>query len=66
MLDRRVFLNEDDYAPITFAAGSDEPFRKPDHKAKRHPKPRNTDCRGRFALRSKKPGRVFAEMGGDE
>lgn len=67
MLDRRVFQTDDnDYAPAAVACGSAEPFRKPDHRAKKHPKPRNVDCRGRFALRHQKPGRVFAEMGGDE
>lgn len=71
MLDRRVFRNDDDYAPAAVACGSVEPFRKPDHKAKRHPKPRNVDCRGRFALRRPaKMGRVLAslegEIGGDE
>ncbi|MBB2819044.1 UNVERIFIED_ORG: hypothetical protein GGD59_002289 [Rhizobium esperanzae] len=66
MLDRRILQHDDDYAPVAIAAGSVEPFRKPDHKAKRHPKPRNVDCRGRFALRRQKPGRALAEIGGDE
>ncbi|MBX4941126.1 hypothetical protein [Rhizobium binae] len=62
----RRFIEQEDHVPLAFAAGSVEPFRKPDHKAKRHPKPRNVDCRGRFALRRQKPGRVLAEIGGDE
>lgn len=57
---------QEDYRPRQ-AAGSVEPFVKPDYKAKRHPKPRNVDCRGRFALRRPaKMGRVLAEIGGDE
>ncbi|MBY5553773.1 hypothetical protein J0664_05820 [Rhizobium leguminosarum] len=70
MLGRRFIDPEEllvaEAAAIAATAGSVEPFRKPDHKAKRHPKPRNVDCRGRFALRHQKPGRVLAEMGGDE
>ncbi|MGO8211888.1 hypothetical protein ACC782_33950 [Rhizobium ruizarguesonis] len=73
MLGRR-FIDPEELLVVEAAAiaagaptmGSVEPFRKPDHKAKRHPKPRNVDCRGRFALRHQKPGRVLAEMGGDE
>jgi hypothetical protein len=63
MLDRRVFQNDDDYAPVAVACGSVEPMRRADHKAKKHPRPRNVDCRGRFALRHQKPGRVLAELG---
>jgi hypothetical protein len=59
MLGRRY--TEEDYAPAMIA-GSAEPFRKPDHRAKKHPRPRNVDCRGRFALRHQKPGRVLAEL----
>jgi hypothetical protein len=68
MLDRRLIRNEDDYAPVAIAAGSAEPIRRADHKSKKHPRPapRNVDCRGRFALRRPKVGRVLAEMGGDE
>ncbi|WP_100772655.1 hypothetical protein [Rhizobium sullae] len=69
MLDRR-FLQDDEYAPTAAACGSAEPFRKPDHRAKKHPRPRNVDCRGRFALRRPKVGRVLAslegEIGGEE
>ncbi|NNH56959.1 hypothetical protein HLI01_09075 [Rhizobium laguerreae] len=64
MLGRR-FIDPEEHTPAVIADGSVEPFRKPDHKAKRHPKPRNVDCRGRFALRHQKPGRVLAEMGGE-
>ncbi|MBY3543621.1 hypothetical protein HFN71_28465 [Rhizobium laguerreae] len=68
MLGRRFIDPEELLAAETAGtcAGSVEPFRKPDHKAKRHPKPRNIDCRGRFALRHQKPGRVLAEIGGEE
>ncbi|XKM40380.1 hypothetical protein A4U53_031105 [Rhizobium ruizarguesonis] len=68
MLGRR-FIDPEELLAVEAAAivaGSVEPFRRPDHKAKRHPKPRNVDCRGRFALRHQKPGRVLAEMGGEE
>lgn len=67
MLGRRFIDPEETVvADRSVCAGSVEPFRKPDHKAKRHPKPRNIDCRGRFALRHQKPGRVLAEIGGEE
>ncbi|MBY3263828.1 hypothetical protein HFO15_19570 [Rhizobium laguerreae] len=72
MLGRRFIDPEETAVAATVAAGTSacagsvEPFRKPDHKAKRHPKPRNVDCRGRFALRHQKPGRVLAEIGGEE
>ncbi|MBB6299958.1 hypothetical protein GGE67_000551 [Rhizobium leucaenae] len=59
-------LVEDDYAPTGCAAGSDEPMRRADYKAKKHPRPRNVDCRGRFALRHQKPGRVLASLEGGE
>lgn len=63
MLGRRFVDPEELVAEAAaIVAGSVEPFRRPDHKAKRHPKPRNVDCRGRFALRHQKPGRVLAEM----
>lgn len=58
-------LVEDDYRPTAVCAGSAEPMRRADYKAKKHPRPRNVDCRGRFALRHQKPGRVLAEMGGE-
>jgi len=65
MFDRRIFAaasGYEDYAPVATCAGSVEPFRRADHKAKKHPKPRKIDCRGRFALRHQKPGRVLAEL----
>lgn len=64
MLNRRVLETDDDYSPAGCAAGSAEPIRKADHRAKKHPRPapRNVVCRGRFASRHQKPGRVFAEM----
>ncbi len=60
-------LVEDDYRPTSCAAGSDEPMRRADYKAKKHPRPRNVDCRGRFALaRRAKPGRLLASLEGGE
>jgi hypothetical protein len=65
---RRLPAEDDDYSPIAAACCSAEPMRRADHKAKKHPRPapRNVDCRGRFALRRRKPGRVLAEIGGEE
>lgn len=54
MLGRQYTTTEDDYAPCG-AAGSAEPFRKPDYRAKKHPRPSQI-------LRKKKVGnwtRVF-------
>jgi hypothetical protein len=64
-MDRR-YTQEDDYSPVACCASSVEPMRRADYKAKKHPRPRNADCRGRFALRHSKPGRVLAEIGGAE
>ena len=36
----RRSVEDHDYAPLAQAAGSVEPFRKPDHKSKKHPRPR--------------------------
>lgn len=59
MLGRRL-VDHEDYALVVSSA---EPFQKPDHRAKKHPRPRNVDCRGRFALRRRpKMGRVLAEL----
>lgn len=42
----------DDHIPAATAAGSVEPMRKADHKAKKHSRPsRHTSCGGRFAVR---------------
>jgi len=47
----------DDHIPAATAAGSVEPMRKADHKAKAHSRPktsrpsRHTSCGGRFAVR---------------
>lgn len=38
MLGRQYTRTEDDYAPCG-ATGNAEPFRKPDHRAKKHPRP---------------------------
>jgi hypothetical protein len=57
---------DEDHVPLACCAGSAEPMRRADYRAKKHPRPRNVDCRGRFALRAQKPGRVLAEMGGAE
>jgi hypothetical protein len=66
-MDRRLASTEEDYRPTACCAGSVEPMRRADHKAKKHSKPRNMDCRGRFALRHQpKAGRVLAEIGGAE
>jgi hypothetical protein len=62
----RELAEIEDYRPTAVCAGSVEPMRRADHKAKRHPKPRNVDCRGRFALRHQKPGRVLAGLEGGE
>lgn len=59
MIGRRYI--DEDYAPA-LVVGNAEPFRKPDHRAKKHPKPRSKHCRGRVAFRSDKPGRVLAMM----
>jgi hypothetical protein len=56
----------EDYRPRQ-AAGSVEPFARPDYKSKRHPRPapRNIDCRGRFALRrGQKSSRLVAALEG--
>jgi len=56
---RRSYQEDEDYRPAATAAGSAEPFMRPDHRAKRHPKPRY--CRGRFALRWVRGAKVEGE-----
>lgn len=45
---------EDDHIPAATAAGSVEPMRRADHKAKRHPRPAGVDRTRRVRCVSKR------------
>lgn len=49
---------EEEYVPAAVAAGSAEPFRRADHKAKRHSRPR-----GGHVCRRRHDAVVFLESG---